>query len=288
MQKNGIFKLRKCRFRFIIGNSVYKDSYACVAYVKKSKRKKMRIVMLKVEHLSYDVTEEGKTQSILKDVNFHVNDGEMLVITGPNGGGKSTIAKLLMGIYPATKGKILLDGQDLSNMSIDQRANAGIGFAFQQPPRFKGMTVERLLNLAAGEPLAGKRCCELLSNVGLCAQEYIHREIDATLSGGEMKRIEIASVLAKKHKICIFDEPEAGIDLWSFSMLVKEFEKIHKSKKESLLLISHQERIIQMADRIMVIRDGQVEICGPREEVLDTLAFDAIQSKACIRTGGEF
>ena len=228
MQENGIFKLRKCRFRFIIGNSVYKDSYACVAYVKKSKRKKMRIVMLKVEHLSYDVTEEGKTQSILKDVNFHVNDGEMLVITGPNGGGKSTIAKLLMGIYPATKGKILLDGQDLSNMSIDQRANAGIGFAFQQPPRFKGMTVERLLNLAAGEPLAGKRCCELLSNVGLCAQEYIHREIDATLSGGEMKRIEIASVLAKKHKICIFDEPEAGIDLWSFSMLVKEFEKIHK------------------------------------------------------------
>ena len=288
MQENGIFKLRKCRFRFIIGNSVYKDSYACVAYVKKSKRKKMRIVMLKVEHLSYDVTEEGKTQSILKDVNFHVNDGEMLVITGPNGGGKSTIAKLLMGIYPATKGKILLDGQDLSNMSIDQRANAGIGFAFQQPPRFKGMTVERLLNLAAGEPLAGKRCCELLSNVGLCAQEYIHREIDATLSGGEMKRIEIASVLAKKHKICIFDEPEAGIDLWSFSMLVKEFEKIHKSKKESLLLISHQERIIQMADRIMVIRDGQVEICGPREEVLERLANDAIQSKACIRTGGEF
>ena len=271
MQENGIFKLRKCRFRFIIGNSVYKDSYACVAYVKKSKRKKMRIVMLKVEHLSYDVTEEGKTQSILKDVNFHVNDGEMLVITGPNGGGKSTIAKLLMGIYPATKGKILLDGQDLSNMSIDQRANAGIGFAFQQPPRFKGMTVERLLNLAAGEPLAGKRCCELLSNVGLCAQEYIHREIDATLSGGEMKRIEIASVLAKKHKICIFDEPEAGIDLWSFSMLIQQFEKIHSEKKESLVLISHQERIIQMADRIMVIEDGKIAALGETKEILPTL-----------------
>ena len=241
--------------------------------------------MLQAEHLSYNITEEGRQSEILTDVSFTVEDGEMLVITGPNGGGKSTLAKLLMGINEATGGKIILDGQDITSYTIDKRAQAGMGFAFQQPPRFKGMTVERLLNLAAGEPLAGKRCCELLSNVGLCAQEYIHREIDATLSGGEMKRIEIASVLAKKHNICIFDEPEAGIDLWSFS---KEFEKIHKSKKESLLLISHQERIIQMADRIMVIRDGQVEICGPREEVLDTLAFDAIQSKACIRTGGEF
>lgn len=244
--------------------------------------------MLKVEHLSYDVTEEGKTQSILKDVNFHVNDGEMLVITGPNGGGKSTIAKLLMGIYPATKGKILLDGQDLSNMSIDQRANAGIGFAFQQPPRFKGMTVERLLNLAAGEPLAGKRCCELLSNVGLCAQEYIHREIDATLSGGEMKRIEIASVLAKKHKICIFDEPEAGIDLWSFSMLVKRFEQIHKEKKESLVLISHQERIIEMADRIMVIADGKVQSIGAAQEMIPKLFGEKEQACVCrIQKGGE-
>lgn len=239
--------------------------------------------MLQVEHLSYEIEDGGKKQSILNDVSFDVKDGEMLVITGPNGGGKSTIAKVLMGIYEATEGKVVLDGQDLSSMNINERANAGIGFAFQQPPRFKGMTVERLLNLAAGEKLSGKRCCELLSNVGLCASEYIHREIDATLSGGEMKRIEIASVLAKKHKICVFDEPEAGIDLWSFSMLVKEFEKIHASKKESLLVISHQERLIRMADRIMVIRDGQVEMCGPREEILDRLAFDAMESKACIR-----
>lgn len=239
--------------------------------------------MLQVEHLSYHVTEEGNTQPILKDVSFTVGDGEMLVITGPNGGGKSTIAKLLMGIYQASAGKIILDGRDLSGMSIDERANAGIGFAFQQPPRFKGMTVERFLNLAAGEPLKGKVCCELLGNVGLCAKDYISREIDATLSGGEMKRIEIASVLAKKHKICIFDEPEAGIDLWSFSMLVKQFEKIHRSKKESLLLISHQERIIKMADRIMVIRDGEVEACGPKDEMLASLAIDTMESPACIR-----
>lgn len=239
--------------------------------------------MLQVEHLSYEVTEGGSRQTILQDVSFDVKDGEMLVITGPNGGGKSTIAKLLMGIYEASEGKILLDGNNLSDMSIDERANAGIGFAFQQPPRFKGMTVERFLNLAAGEKLGGKVCCELLGNVGLCAKDYIHREIDGTLSGGEMKRIEIASVLAKKHKICIFDEPEAGIDLWSFSMLVKQFERIHESKKESLLLISHQERIIRMADRIMVIRDGRVEACGPKTEMLKTLALDTMESPACIR-----
>ena len=209
--------------------------------------------MLQVEHLSYDVVEEGKQSEILSDVSFTVNDGEMLVITGPNGGGKSTLAKLLMGINKETGGKIILDGQDITDYTIDERAKAGIGFAFQQPPRFKGMTVRRLLSLAAGQPLDEKTCCNLLSSVGLCAMEYIDREADATLSGGEMKRIEIATVLAKQHKICVFDEPEAGIDLWSFSMLIKRFEQIHKEKKESLILISHQERIIQMADRIMKI-----------------------------------
>ena len=205
--------------------------------------------MLQVEHLSYDVVEEGKQSEILSDVSFSVNEGEMLVITGPNGGGKSTLAKLLMGINKATGGKILLDGQDITDYTIDERAKAGLGFAFQQPPRFKGMTVRRLLSLAAGEELDEKTCCNLLSSVGLCAMEYINREADATLSGGEMKRIEIATVLAKQHRICIFDEPEAGIDLWSFSMLIKRFEQIHKEKKESLILISHQERIIQMAVR---------------------------------------
>ena len=244
--------------------------------------------MLQVEHLSYDVVEEGKQSEILSDVSFTVNDGEMLVITGPNGGGKSTLAKLLMGINKSTAGTIILDGQDITDYTIDERAKAGIGFAFQQPPRFKGMTVRRLLSLAAGQPLDEKTCCNLLSSVGLCAMEYIDREADATLSGGEMKRIEIATVLAKQHKICVFDEPEAGIDLWSFSMLIKRFEQIHKEKKESLILISHQERIIQMADRIMVISDGKVESIGDAKDIMPTLFGGELDSCECRRQkGGE-
>ena len=174
--------------------------------------------MLEVKHLTYQVMENGAMRKLVDDVSFSVQDGEMLVITGPNGGGKSTIAKLLMGIEKADSGEIFLDSQDLSAMNVDERANAGIGYAFQQPPAFKGMTVERLLNLEAGKTLPESVCCELLSSVGMCAREYLKREADATLSGGERKRIEIATVLAKSHKICIFDEPEAGIDLWSFSM----------------------------------------------------------------------
>ena len=187
--------------------------------------------MLQVEHLSFDVAEEGRQSEILSDVSFTVEDGEMLVITGPNGGGKSTLAKVLMGIHQATSGRVLLNGTEITNLKIHERARAGIGFAFQQPPRFKGMTVRRLLSLAAGKTLDETTCCDLLSSVGLCAREYIDREADATLSGGEMKRIEIATVLAKSHNICIFDEPEAGIDLWSFSMLVKRFEQIHQGEK---------------------------------------------------------
>ena len=179
--------------------------------------------MLKVEHLSYEIEEDGKKQEILKDVSFEVADGEMLVVTGPNGGGKSTIAKLMMGLYHATEGKIFLDGEDITKCTIYDRAKAGIGFAFQQPPAFKGMTVRRLLNLAAGTKLPEHVSCRLLSSVGLCAKEYLDREVDATLSGGERKRVEIATVMAKDHKVSIFDEPEAGIDLWSFSMLVKQF-----------------------------------------------------------------
>lgn len=238
--------------------------------------------MLKVENLSYEVEEEGKKQKILKNVSFEVKDGEMMVVTGPNGGGKSTIAKLMMGLYAATEGKIYLDGKDISNLSIHERAKAGIGFAFQQPPRFKGMTVRRLLSLAAGTELPKHICCGLLSRVGLCAEEYLDREVDATLSGGEMKRIEIATVLVKKHKLCIFDEPEAGIDLWSFAMLVDEFEKIHSNKKESLLLISHQEKIIKMADRIMIIENGEISKIGPTEEILPELAGEAISHPQCM------
>ncbi|WP_138302790.1 MULTISPECIES: ATP-binding cassette domain-containing protein [Eubacteriales] len=227
--------------------------------------------MLEVKNLTFKVNENGVERSIVKDISFTVENGEMLVITGPNGGGKSTLAKVLMGIEKADAGQIILDGEDISGYDIDHRAKAGIGFAFQQPPRFKGMTVDRLLSLAAGEPLPEQVACRMLSSVGLCAKEYLKREIDGTLSGGEMKRIEIATVLAKSHKLCVFDEPEAGIDLWSFSMLIQQFERIHEKKDQMLILISHQERIIRMADRIMVIDDGRIKNIGPREEVLPPL-----------------
>ena len=208
--------------------------------------------MLQIEHLSFDVQDGGRQSEILSDISFHVADGEMLVITGPNGGGKSTLAKLLMGINESTAGKIILNGEDITGLSINERAQAGIGFAFQQPPRFKGMTVRRLLNLAAGRSLSENECCGLLSSVGLCAQEYIDREADATLSGGEMKRIEIATVLAKPHNLCIFDEPEAGIDLWSFQNLIQVFERMQSRIEDgSILVISHQERIMNIADEII-------------------------------------
>ena len=237
--------------------------------------------MLEVKNLTFKVNENGIERSIVKGISFDVKDGEMLVITGPNGGGKSTLAKVLMGIEQADEGQIILDGEDITSYDINHRANAGIGFAFQQPPRFKGMTVDKLLSLAAGHKLAEPECCALLSSVGLCAQEYLTREVDATLSGGEMKRLEIATVLAKQHKLCIFDEPEAGIDLWSFAMLIQQFEKIHSKKEESLILISHQERIIQMADRIMVIEDGNIGAIGPKDEILPTL-LDKGDSCACM------
>ena len=242
--------------------------------------------MLQIEHLSFDVRDDGRQAEILSDISFNVADGEMLVITGPNGGGKSTLAKLLMGSNEATSGRIILNGEDITDLSINERAQAGIGFAFQQPPRFKGMTVRRLLNLAAGRTLSESECCGFLSSVGLCAQEYIDREADATLSGGEMKRIEIATVLAKSHKVSIFDEPEAGIDLWSFSMLIKRFEEIHREKKECLILISHQEKIINMADKIMVIEDGEVKKYGTKEDVFPTL-FQQEKCQKCLNEGGK-
>ena len=227
--------------------------------------------MLQVKNLSYEVVENGQKLKIIDDISFDVADGELLVITGPNGGGKSTMASLLMGIKPQTAGQIILDGENITGYDIDHRAKAGLGFAFQQPPRFKGMTVKHLIQLSSGGELSEDESCQLLSNVGLCAREYLDRQVDGSLSGGEMKRIEIATAFSKPHKLCIFDEPEAGIDLWSFSMLVQQFEEIHKKKKESIIIISHQERIIQMADRIMVIRDGRVQQIGTKEEVMPLL-----------------
>ena len=239
--------------------------------------------MLEVRNLTFKVDENGVERSIVQDISFTVEDGEMLVITGPNGGGKSSLAKVLIGIEKADAGQIVLDGEDITEYDIDHRANAGVGFAFQQPPRFKGMTVERLLSLAAGKPLAECDCCELLSGVGLCANEYLKREIDGTLSGGEMKRLEIATVLAKPHKLCVFDEPEAGIDLWSFSMLVDQFEKIHSKKDQKLILISHQEKIIKMADRIMVIEDGKIRSIGSKEEMVPKLFGESSDCKCAGR-----
>ena len=237
--------------------------------------------MLRVENLAFDVLEEGNKKSILGNVSFQVEKGELLIITGPNGSGKSTLAKGLMGIEKATDGKIYLEDTDITDATIDERAKAGIGYAFQQPARFKGMTVEKLLCLAAGRKLPEKECCDLLSGVGLCAREYLNRQADATLSGGEMKRIEIATVLAKGHKLCIFDEPEAGIDLWSFSMLVKRFEEIRKDREQSIIIISHQERLIEMADRIMLLKDGAIDTIGTKEEVLPRLA-GIRQTKGCL------
>ena len=230
--------------------------------------------------------DNGAKKCLLDHISFQVDDGEMLVITGPNGGGKSTLAKVLIGIEKAESGKIFLNGEDITDFDINHRANAGIGYASQQPPRFKGMTVQRLLALAAGRELEDQECCRLLSDVGLCAEEYLGRQIDGTLSGGEMKRIEIATVLAKEHTLCIFDEPEAGIDLWSFSMLIKRFEEIHREKKECLILISHQERIINMADKIMVIEDGEVKKYGTKEDVFPTL-FQQEKCQKCLNEGGK-
>ena len=241
--------------------------------------------MLELRNITYEVDDNNENKEILKNVSVTIDD-HFVAITGPNGGGKSTLAKMIAGIIRPTSGQILLDGEDITGLNITERARKGISFAFQQPVRFKGMTVRRLLNLAAGKELPEPVSCKLLSSVGLCAKEYLDREVDATLSGGERKRVEIATVMAKDHKVSIFDEPEAGIDLWSFSMLVKQFEQIHREKKESLVLISHQERIIRMADRIMVVRDGRVESCGSRDEIVPMLFLDQAGCTCLDREGG--
>lgn len=210
-------------------------------------------------------------EQILKNINLSFADGKLAVITGPNGGGKTTLAKLIAGLETPDTGKILLDGRDITGLDITQRAKSGISFAFQQPVRFKGLTVRDLIELAAGEPLKESDLCLLLSKVGLCAQDYIDREINTSLSGGEIKRIEIASVLARKTKLTIFDEPEAGIDLWSFAGLIDVFRDIRQSLRGTLIIISHQERILSIADEIVVISDGEVKEAGPKAMVLPAL-----------------
>ena len=232
--------------------------------------------MLELRNITYTVQDENSgTKDILKDVNLTI-DERFVAITGPNGGGKSTLAKIIAGIYTPTSGRILLDGVDITDMSITERAKAGISFAFQQPVRFKGLTVQDLITLAAGRPISISEACNYLSEVGLCAREYIHREINASLSGGELKRIEIAMIMARGTKLSIFDEPEAGIDLWSFGNLIQVFEKMHEKLSGSIMIISHQERILNIADRVIVVADGQIRTEGSREDILpDLLASSA-------------
>lgn len=237
--------------------------------------------MLELKNISFKVeNNEGKTE-IVNNISFSVKDGEIVVITGPNGGGKSTLAKLIMGIEKPSSGQILFNEIDITNMSITDRAKLGIGYAFQQPPRFKGVTVKKLLKLAASQNIEEERCCQYLSSVGLCPKEYINREIDSSLSGGELKRIEIASLMARNPKLSIYDEPEAGIDLWSFSMLVDTFEKFSENKNQGIIIISHQERIINLADKIIVIGDGRIQHNGSKEDILPLLEVDINRQCGC-------
>ncbi len=227
--------------------------------------------MLELRDVSYTV-DDGK--GIIKNLNVTLDDGKFIVITGPNGGGKSTLAKVIAGIIKPTSGHIIYDGVDITDKDITERANMGISFAFQQPVRFKGVTVRDLINLASKKMLTTADACEYLSEVGLCAKDYINREVNASLSGGELKRIEIATILARKTKLSIFDEPEAGIDLWSFKNLINVFEKMHDEIKGSIIIISHQERILNIADEIIVIKDGELLERGTREKILPTLLDD--------------
>lgn len=224
--------------------------------------------MLRLENAIWETPDGDR---VINDINIEVGDGKLVVVTGPNGGGKTTLAKLIAGLENLTSGKIIFDGKDITNVDITDRAKMGISYAFQQPVRFKGMTVGALLSLAAGRELTHPEYCALLGKVGLCADEYINRELNASLSGGEIKRIEIASVLIRGTKLSIFDEPEAGIDLWSFSKLVETFENIKKQEHGTLMIISHQERILSIADEIIVIADGKIRAMGEREEILPTL-----------------
>ncbi|MEE0967968.1 MAG: ATP-binding cassette domain-containing protein [Clostridia bacterium] len=223
--------------------------------------------MLQLKNISYAVEENGTKKEIIKNISLDI-DERFVAITGPNGGGKSTLAKIIAGIYTPTEGSIILDGEDITSLSITERARHGISFAFQQPVRFKGLTVKNLITLAAGKEISVAEACSYLSEVGLCARDYIDREVNASLSGGELKRIEIAMIIARGTKISVFDEPEAGIDLWSFNNLINVFEKMHNNINGSIIIISHQERILNIADKIIVIAGGELEKIGTKAEIL--------------------
>ena len=234
--------------------------------------------MLELKNISMDIPGE---KEILKNVNLTVKDGQFIVITGPNGGGKSTLAKVIAGIYQPSSGSIFFDGKDIPQMDITERAKAGISFAFQQPVRFKGITVRDIIELSAGGKLSEDQLCNYLRDVGLCAKDYIDREINDSLSGGEIKRIEFAMVMARKTRLTIFDEPEAGIDLWSFNNLIDVFKKLRREIQGSIIIISHQERILNIADEIVVLADGEITAHGPRDEILPTLLSGDSRCQFC-------
>ena len=238
--------------------------------------------MLELKELSFQVDTEGKGKEIIRNVSLTVPERKLIVITGPNGGGKSTLAKLIAGIEKPTGGRIFFGGEDITEKNVTERARMGISFAFQQPVRFKGIRVLDLIRIAAGKQLSIADACEYLSSVGLCARDYVDREVNSSLSGGELKRIEIATVLARHAKLSVFDEPEAGIDLWSFRNLIDVFQHMRETIADSsILIISHQERILNIADEIIVIRDGVVERKGTREEVYPGLAAGMAAAGEC-------
>ena len=228
--------------------------------------------MLELRDICFSVKEKGKVKEILKNINLKIDDDKFFVITGPNGSGKSTLAKIIMGINKPTSGTILFNGEDITNLSITDRAKKGISFAFQQPVKFKGITVKRMIELATGEEISVGDACKYLSDVGLCARDYIDREIDASLSGGELKRIEIATIVARNSSLTIFDEPEAGIDLWSFNSLIKTFKNLKSKYKCGFIIISHQERILDIADKVIILSNGEVKSIGNKDKVLKDLS----------------
>ena len=242
--------------------------------------------MLTLKNLSLTAADAQGRADIVKNVSRDVEDGKFLVITGPNGGGKTTLAKLIMGLAAPTGGQILLDGEDITGLSITDRARRGISYSFQQPPRFKGMKVSDLLTIAAGKPLSHDEACSYLTQVGLCARDYLSRDVDTSLSGGEVKRIEIATLLAKNSRIMIFDEPEAGIDLWSFARLTETFRELHEKGGRTILIISHQERIIRLADEIVLIANGEIAGRGTADELYPKLLSQTVAGCNLLEVNG--
>ena len=241
--------------------------------------------MLELKHICYSVHDGSEQLDILKDISLTIEDHRLVVFTGPNGGGKTTLAKIIMGLVTPTSGQILWNGQDITHLSITERAKLGISYGFQQPPRFKGITVRDLLTLASGDKLLSKdKCCQYLTRVGLCANDYLDREVDVSLSGGEVKRIEIATILARNSDLMIFDEPEAGIDLWSFQNLIRIFENMQRDIKDSsIVIISHQERILRIADEIILLSGGTIKKQGSVEDILPELIGTSAAVDACER-----